>query len=1585
MADGKVVIETEIDNRGAEQDLKQLGTQVKNSTEKSADHISRLAKRLNEEVGNGTRSVKSAVSVLAQEYKKSGESASSAYQKAWASIERSSNSGSEKTKDDLERIGHAAEQASKRVKDSLGNALSKLGSLAKTGLKTTATAIAAAGTALAGLGGAAIKVGMDFEAAMSEVQAIAGASAQELQALTEKAKEMGANTKFSASESAQALKYMAMAGWETQDMLNGIDGVMNLAAASGEDLALVSDIVTDALTAFGLKAKDAGHFADVLAKAATSSNTDVAKMGNTFQYVAPVAGTFGYSVEDTAVAIGLLASSGIKAESAGTALRGIFTNLAKPTNQVASYMKELGISMTDTAGNVKPLSQLMQELRRAFSGLTEAQKAEYAAGLAGREGMSGLLAIVNASEEDFSKLTQQINHCNGAAEEIASTMQDNLKGRITQLKSALEGLGIQFYESVDTPLKSIAESAIKMVGELSQAFSQGGLSGFVEKLGDVFAQIAVKAAEAAPDILEAGKNLLLAFLDGIQKNSAKITGAIAEIGKVLLAAVVQLVPKVAELGKDLIVGFVKAILGANAAKSVRKMLDGVLDVFRSLWQAVQKIWAAIRPILSNLIQILSNLAGAVLPVVSGAIRALADNAQALVPLVTAAVAAFAAFKILSTVTSLINTAKAAYTAFQLALSATNPVTLALGALTALAGFLAGIFLSSTNEAAEATARLEDSQEQLGSTLCGIEDDIRAFESGIANSTATLADFGDSVIVSAEKQQKLADEMEQVQKEITAIAGTYSEGRKDLTQAEIQRLEDLFEKMRVLAQQQLEIQKSYQQVTKGYATGLANGSIESLEVYEKQAQDMLKVAEEAKNKVVEFARQQAMEEIALIRLRTDITEDEIQSLIDAKVAETNETIAAAEREYQETIAIVQAGYAQRSDAYLQFIRDYDALQKEHEANIEDNNNRIRIQEQQRQNDRDDFWGGIFNNDSQYNKRIEELRKDNENLEAAHNEKLKALWTEEVEAQAAANLKMAAQQLELNGTLSGEAAQMVESILTVYDRLSDEQKEKFRQACQGSLDTVLKYQPVVETAAKEFGRGLPQGTAAGIQAGSVKLSQATQQMIADTMAQMEDSPEKAMVIGAQIAQGVAQGIESQKQAIRKAAEGAANAAAISMKAVLDIHSPSRVMRDEVGKNIALGVAEGIDKNAKAAAQSAAELGSLVLQSAEKTLSNYKIYHDVLLADEVAYWDEVRKQCVSRSQARMDADKKYFDAKTKLNDQMVALEKDYASKVKTVHENLQKDIEKLVDSYNDKVESRAKSIASSMSLFSEFTVKDVDGQDLLHNLQTQVDGLTDWTVNLEALKSRGLDKNLLEELQEMGTGAAGEVEALLHLSDRQLDEYTALWRQKQKLAKSQALSELAPQRQEISAQIQELTRQANQDLQDYQKEYVEAMQALGVAIQQPIEQLKTTVLTDGSVVVQNFCGAIESTAALPEILAKFEVPATAVSSAMAVIPGQMQQTGAQIVDSLIAGMLSRETSLNEAVARLQAAVALETGAGANLSAVATHRAQSAAPASTGNATQSGSGPGMVETHIYINDREAAVALTPAISKELGWKGNR
>lgn len=310
---------------------------------------------------------------------------------------------------------------------------------------------------IVGVGAAAVKTATDFEAGMSEVKAISGATGSEFEALKDKAIEMGAKTKFSASDSADAFKYMAMAGWDAQSMLDGIAGIMDLAAASGEDLATTSDIVTDALTAFGLQASDSAHFADVLAQASSKSNTNVGLMGETFKYVAPVAGALGYSIEDTAVAIGLMANSGIKGSQAGTALRSTITRLAKPVGEAEKAVNALGISITNADGTMKPLSQTMLELREKFAGLTEEQKAQYAAMLAGQEGMSGLLAIVNASDEDFQKLTDEINNANGAAQDMADIMMDNTAGAIEQLKGALESAGILIGEKLTPYIRQLAE------------------------------------------------------------------------------------------------------------------------------------------------------------------------------------------------------------------------------------------------------------------------------------------------------------------------------------------------------------------------------------------------------------------------------------------------------------------------------------------------------------------------------------------------------------------------------------------------------------------------------------------------------------------------------------------------------------------------------------------------------------------------------------------------------------------------------------------------------------------------------------------------------------------------------------------------------------------------------------------------------------------------------------------------------------------------------------------------------------------------------------------------------------------------
>ena len=350
--------------------------------------------------------------------------------------------------------------------------LKKFQGLVKTGFKVATASVAATGVA-------AIKMGADFEAGMSEVQAISGASGKDLAALTAKAKEMGATTKFSAAESAEALKYMAMAGWKTKQMTAGLPGIMNLAAASGEDLATVSDIVTDSMTAFGLQAKEAGHFADVLAKASSSSNTNVGMMGATFKYVAPIAGSMKYSIEDTATAIGLMANAGIKGEQAGTTLRAVLTRLVKPPKDAAAALDELGVSAKNSDGTMKPLREVIGDLREKFAGLNDSQKAQYAASIAGQEAMSGLLAIVNASPSDFDKLTKAIDKSDGSAEKMAKTMQNNLKGQITILKSSLEGLGIEIYDNVKKPLTNAAKSGIKAVNSLTAKVKKGGIKAII--------------------------------------------------------------------------------------------------------------------------------------------------------------------------------------------------------------------------------------------------------------------------------------------------------------------------------------------------------------------------------------------------------------------------------------------------------------------------------------------------------------------------------------------------------------------------------------------------------------------------------------------------------------------------------------------------------------------------------------------------------------------------------------------------------------------------------------------------------------------------------------------------------------------------------------------------------------------------------------------------------------------------------------------------------------------------------------------------------------------------------------------------
>lgn len=477
---------------------------------------------------------------------------------------------------------------SKRTNQSFLSSVNKMDAFVDKTFSFMAKGAAAASAGITGALAASTAAGASFESQMSTVQAISQASESEMARLKALAKQMGIETKFSATEAGQGLEYMAMAGWDVDSMLAGLPGIMNLAAASEEDLGQVSDIVTDAMTAFNLEASRSAEFADVLAQASARSNTDVAMMGQTFKYVAPVAGALGFSIQDTATAIGLMANAGIKGEQAGTSLRAIFSRIVKPTAEVASAMERIRLSVTNSDGSMRSLDEILRDLRAGFSGLSESERASTAASLASQEAMSGMLALVNASDEDYEKLSDSIYHAKGAAEEMAGVRMDNLKGDVTLLKSSAEGAGIAIYEGLSEPfregvqtgtewLNSFTESVEENLPTIRREVKSAGsaLMGFADpvlELGSWFLQ--------HPEVIQGGLTGLVSTL--LTFKAAKgITSAVKLFGS--LSGMIKAWP-VAAAGLAIggIAGITSAVKAAARERAVKNLAEHFGDVTLSI-------------------------------------------------------------------------------------------------------------------------------------------------------------------------------------------------------------------------------------------------------------------------------------------------------------------------------------------------------------------------------------------------------------------------------------------------------------------------------------------------------------------------------------------------------------------------------------------------------------------------------------------------------------------------------------------------------------------------------------------------------------------------------------------------------------------------------------------------------------------------------------------------------------------------------------------------------------------------------------------------------------------------------------------
>ena len=642
-----ITVEIGGDTTGLDKALKSVNTTIKNtqSSLKDVNKLLKLDPSNTELLSQKQKLLKDAIGATKEKL----DSLKAAQEQAKTQLE-SDDLGQDKY-DALQREIIETEEELKRLQEQAATTSTSLAKIDEVGQKmeSVGNSIAGAGKsmmpltlAIGGVGTAAVKTAADFDAGMSQVAAISGATGDDLEALRDKAREMGSKTKFSASEAASAMEYMAMAGWKTGDMLGGIEGIMNLAAASGEDLATTSDIVTDALTAFGLSAEDSGHFADILAAASSNANTNVSMMGETFKYCAPIAGALGFSAEDTAEAIGLMANAGIKSTQAGTALRTIMNNLTGEVKISGKAIGDVTIATTNADGSMRDLSDILADCRTAFSGLSESEKAQAAETLVGKNAMSGFLALMNAAPEDIDKLSNAIDNCDGTAESMAATMQDNLAGQLTILKSQLEELAISFGEILMPAIRSIVshiqgfidklngmdesqKKAIITIGLVVAAIgpllviigtviSKVGVAmqGFV-KLAGAFNKIKA-AASAGTGIF--GK--LGAAIGGV---SAPVLAVVAVIA-VLVAAFVHL--------WNTNEGFREAILGtwekikttvSNFVEGLRERLAALGISFSDIAETIKAIWnglcAVLAPIFEGAFNAIANVLQTVLGVITG--------------------------------------------------------------------------------------------------------------------------------------------------------------------------------------------------------------------------------------------------------------------------------------------------------------------------------------------------------------------------------------------------------------------------------------------------------------------------------------------------------------------------------------------------------------------------------------------------------------------------------------------------------------------------------------------------------------------------------------------------------------------------------------------------------------------------------------------------------------------------------------------------------------------------------------------------------------------------------------------------------
>ncbi|WP_252237455.1 phage tail tape measure protein [Clostridium sp. ZBS17] len=1394
MADGTVVIDTKLDNSGLEKGWKEANTSAKAQAAK-----------------------------LAAEYKKQGMSASEAFKKAWSEIERDSK------------------EKSNLVSSNWGNCTNKLKGLASKAASIVATSIAGVGAALGGIGAYAIKVGSDFEAGMSKVKAISGATTEEMTQLTEKAKEMGASTKFSAGESAEAFQYMAMAGWKSEDMINGIAGIMNLAAASGEDLALTSDIVTDALTAFGLKASDSAHFADILASASSNSNTNVAMLGESFKYVAPLAGSLGYKAEDTSIALGLMANAGIKASQSGTTLKTALVNMAKPTSNMQAVMDQYGLSLQNTDGSMKSLKEVMDMLREKMGGLDKATKASASATLFGKESLAGMLAVINASESDYSKLTKAIYNCDGVAAETAKTMQDNLKGAIEQLGGAAETLGLNLYESVDNPLKDIVTSATKMVDKLNTAFTNGGFEGLVKELGNVFAEIATEITANAPKLIKSATGVIKNFLKGIKNNSKEITQSAAEIMKCLVEAILELVPEMVSIGAEVISGLAEGL--SNAIPGLGIILKPLAKIFKVL---ASNSKLAMEGIIA--LTVVSKVSSSIL-VLTSSFSSLSKVMLSLpyTPVLLALVA--------------IGTGISTYAKEQQALNNTFNVS------KEKMGFIEKAFLSLNGVETKSKKELEE----MGAVYKEFGDNIGSnFKSSVENATTSIHEFNvvleeinldetlsdtetndfnkrveecvsnvldtiknkkaesqshmkdlftiDDGIID-ESEQQIIDflsaefdvESEEVKKNQDEINKIYSQARADnrtLTEDEISKIKTYYANIKTIELQaqaenndELEYSKiDFQNRVKNLD---ANGASELLvqkksqlneliiqkeneydqiiTLAQKRADELTGAEKEAAEKKVQELKNKKQETIDTYQDEWDkykeIVEKEAPSIVEEYNKYTGELLTGKDRTAQEGMGYMQQHF-ENLDSITEegWYRIYDISDKSmHDvyATVDKNTGEITACWDSTQS----IAGGYTND---LKDKVKELGEEHEVQ--------KLTITQGLSEIAGASVNSSGQMVNAIGNVVSELYNMQETSNGTYSAIVNLHNKPVK--IETNSDGVI-------TSMHQVGESFDDV--------AIKADSTSEEVKKKFQAAANDMPS----VGSNIVSGIGTGIDNNKESLFSKIGGICSELVKAAKHTLDIHSPSRVMRDQVGKWITLGIGEGIEKEVPALLSRITNvcdeitgtfetlLNANTAQGYIDTISNWGGSFAVLAEDL-----QNAKDAVEIANAKsIDDNKWYSDSKYRLEDVKSKLEELSETISDTEDENTKKSLQ----SQQKALQKQQKIIQKEVDYYKEAAQEEIDV--CKENAKKQLEIAKEKQSKLEQL-IKGVTNALKEQLNQQKEATINAIEAEMDAEEKRYNKKVANIEKstKKKVEAVQAEIDALDQEKESESRLKEIQESKN-----------------------------------------------------------------------------------------------------------------------------------------------------------------------------------